>query len=760
MWQAGQGPAILHVTLPTMAPKISKSRVDFIEEYILYKDIEWELSSIRGDRLRTPMTAVVKRRGLRTHIVALVASALLPALAMGAIAVGAAVDSYHRAFEDRLQSTAAALASAIGSEIETYTAALSALGTARSLDDGDAPDLASFHERARRVADDLGSRIFLIEPDGTMPLHTSFPFGTDLQAKRPVRQSSDVARRVFETGRPAVGNAIVGQMTGRLLTPVYIPVVRSGQVTHALGSVIEAGRLSRLLAAQQFRDGIYAGLVDAGGAIIARSVDEDRYVGQRVRSWMTGGMEGRSKGVLTGVNLVGDRITTAFHRVSQSPGWAVAVAAPDAVFYASLRAPLATLALGGFGSLALSLMVAMRLGRRILEPVDWLTCKAERVVASGGEVEVVPEGPPVRVHEFERLRAAVVQAHLTLQKRAAAVAAGEARLRAVVDTAVDAIIVTDSSSVIRSLNPAAKAIFGYTQTEVIGREMTVLVHEEDKDAPDSCSVAVASRDGRHEASGRQKSGSTVPLEVSVAGWFDEAGDRFFTWIMRDVSVRKAEEARRVLLAREVDHRAKNVLAVVQSVLRLSPRHDPQAFVVAVEARIAALTRVHSLLAEEGWHGADLRAVAERELAAYILPSVSTRKHKTGVSLIGPPTALAAAAVQPMAMILHELATNAAKHGAMSVPDGKVEVQWYVDDAAESDRWLRLRWAESGGPSVEGPPARSGFGSRVMQATVRSQLGGTVEWRWEQAGLVVKVAIPLARVAAVANRPSVVATKAA
>ncbi|MBL6459198.1 PAS domain S-box protein [Belnapia sp. T6] len=703
----------------------------------------------------------VKRPRLRTHIIALVASALLPAFAVGAIAVTAAVVSHQRTFEDRLQNTAGALASAIGSEIEIFTTALSTLSSSTNLD-SDTLDLALFHDRARWVAATLGSRIFLIQPDGTMALHTDFPFATDMQARRPVRQTSDVARRVFETHRLAVGDAVLGQMTGRFLIPVYVPVIRSDKVVFALGVVIESNRLSRLLTAQEFDNGIYASLIDGRGAILARSVDQERYVGQQVRTWVVDGLHDHKEGVLAGDNLAGAPITTAFHRVTQFPAWTVTVAAPNTALYASLWTPLATLALGGLGSLVLALIVAARLGHRVLEPVDWLTRKAERVAFSGGQVEVVPQGPPVRVQEFERLRAAVVQAHLALQARAAAVAAGEARLRAVVETALDAIIVTDEKGVIRSVNAAAEAIFGYAQREAVGETMLKLIGEvSSTKADDPAGIVRGQAHGQREAEGRREDGSVVPVELSVAEWRDEAGDQFFTWIIRDISARKADEERRVLLAREVDHRAKNVLAVVQSVLRLSPRDNPKAFVAAVEARVSALARVHSLLAERGWGGADLRTVIERELAPYVLrfPGADGQR-QTSVSLHGPAVALMAEAVQPVAMLLHELATNAAKHGALSMPHGRMEVQWLVDTAPASTGTLRLRWTETGGPIIEGSPVRRGFGSRVIDATVRGQLGGTVERHWGRTGLVVEVTIPLERAVAGMSGRRVVPSKAA
>ncbi len=209
-----------------------------------------------------------------------------------------------------------------------------------------------------------------------------------------------------------------------------------------------------------------------------------------------------------------------------------------------------------------------------------------------------------------------------------------------------------------------------------------------------------------------------------------------TGVAQDIAERREAEQRRGLLAREVDHRAKNALAVVQSVLRLARRDRPEEFAASVEQRVAALARVHTLLADRGWAGAELRAVAERELGSF-LPGGAVR-------LEGPPVALAATAVQPIAMVLHELATNAAKHGALSAPAGRVVLSWWLDGEGR----LRLLWQEEGGPPVAAElPARRGFGSRVIEATIRGQLGGTLTLGWDPAGLSCAIALPTARVLA-------------
>lgn len=215
-------------------------------------------------------------------------------------------------------------------------------------------------------------------------------------------------------------------------------------------------------------------------------------------------------------------------------------------------------------------------------------------------------------------------------------------------------------------------------------------------------------------------------------------------VMRDVTEQREAMERMALLMRELDHRAKNALAVVAAAVRLTPRQDPEAFARAVEGRVRALARAHGLLAEGRWSGADLRTLAEGELAAFLTPAdpVPGKPASPRAELAGPAVRLRAEAVQAISMALHELATNATKHGALSAPGGVVRLGWEVDAGT---RLLCLRWTERGGPPIEAPPPRRGFGSRVLEATVREQLGGQVSCQWSSDGLVCTMAVPMARV---------------
>ena len=197
----------------------------------------------------------------------------------------------------------------------------------------------------------------------------------------------------------------------------------------------------------------------------------------------------------------------------------------------------------------------------------------------------------------------------------------------------------------------------------------------------------------------------------------------------DVTERKEAEARQNLLAREVDHRARNALAVVQSVVRLTRANNVPDYVAAIEGRIKALARAHALLSDAHWSGADLGDLVVEELAPFLVGGAEK------VQASGPNVALLPHMAQGLALALHELGTNAAKHGALSSITGKVVLSWRL----QSDH-LVLQWIESGGPHV-GPPAISSFGLKVISTSVEKQLDGKVTFDWLPHGMQCTLSIP-------------------
>jgi two-component sensor histidine kinase len=236
-----------------------------------------------------------------------------------------------------------------------------------------------------------------------------------------------------------------------------------------------------------------------------------------------------------------------------------------------------------------------------------------------------------------------------------------------------------------------------------------------------------------------RTGEPAHIEYRVGtlnAWFEVFAYRTepgrFAALFLNVTERKASQERQALLAREVDHRAKNALAVVMAALRLTRAETLPAYRAAVEGRVAALARAQTLLATESWSGAELQRLLEGELRPFVAEGQR-------LVLEGPAVQLQGRAVQPVAMAIHELATNATKHGALSVAGGGVAVRWSVDQAGTT---LALRWQEEGGPPAR-PPQRQGFGSRVLEATIRGQLGGSIALEWSAEGLACAMTLPLA-----------------
>jgi PAS domain S-box-containing protein len=216
------------------------------------------------------------------------------------------------------------------------------------------------------------------------------------------------------------------------------------------------------------------------------------------------------------------------------------------------------------------------------------------------------------------------------------------------------------------------------------------------------------------------------VEASGRVEMDETGKAArFPGVLVDITTSKQAEEARDLLMREVDHRARNVLAMVQSLVRLTEASDPTTFQDALVGRIDAMARAQGSLSRSNWGGGVLEDVVREEL--------SCCAEAPRFRLAGPRITLLAHHVQPLNMIIHELATNAMKYGALSVRGGMVEVAWKTTRRHE----VALTWKEGGGPVVK-TPMRTGFGSRLIRR-LAAQLGGSVEIDWQATGLVANLA---------------------
>ncbi len=325
-------------------------------------------------------------------------------------------------------------------------------------------------------------------------------------------------------------------------------------------------------------------------------------------------------------------------------------------------------------------------------------------------------------------QATAVIVDITERKRAQEV---ERRLAAIIASSDDAILSTDLNMNITSWNIGAEKLYGYRADETIGRSVLMLVPDDRLD--EEPAIIREIRAGRkvesYETKRRRRDSSQVDVLLSVSPIYDAYGRIVgASKIAHDISARKEAERLQSMLVGELNHRVKNVLATVMAIARQTFGRDEayRTGVDAFEERLASMSRAHDLLTHANWERAALAAVVEQSLSPY-----SAERFK----ITGPHLQVAPRAVVSISLALHELATNAAKYGALSVPSGQVFLSWWIE-AGDPPR-LRLRWQEAGGPTVVAPSKR-GFGSRLIESLLAAELRGKVTIVYDPDGVVCEV----------------------
>ncbi|WP_183830089.1 HWE histidine kinase domain-containing protein [Rhizobium sp. BK377] len=281
-------------------------------------------------------------------------------------------------------------------------------------------------------------------------------------------------------------------------------------------------------------------------------------------------------------------------------------------------------------------------------------------------------------------------------------------------------------------NDAFVELTGYCAEEIIGRNCRFL------QGPDTSPVAVAEiraaiaqrRDATIEILNYKKDGTPFWNQLHLSALRDEAGAvAYFFASQVDVTelrrVQTLEEAEHRLLL-EVDHRTKNVLAIVDSIVRLSKSENSAAYSASVKQRVQALSRTHMLLAESGWQEVSLESIIRTQVAVFGGDQVDVQ---------GPEIMVPAPSVQPLGLAVHELAANAAVHGSLSRGKGTLSIDW-----RKEGNGLVLHWNEEGGP-VPAERHGHGFGTVLLGAVVEKQLGGSIHRTWGNGGLQLRIELP-------------------
>jgi PAS domain S-box-containing protein len=322
--------------------------------------------------------------------------------------------------------------------------------------------------------------------------------------------------------------------------------------------------------------------------------------------------------------------------------------------------------------------------------------------------------------------------------------AAEARYRAVFDQVAMGVARVATDGRFLEVNDRFCAIAGHDRAALLSGDFQTITHPEDLTKDQAAVHALLS--GAQQTYAIEKryitaAGETVWINLTVSLVRDARGaPDYFVSIVEDIATRKFAEGLQQrhhqqlrLMINELNHRVKNTLATIQSMASQTLRSDPDPLsaYAKFEARLLGLSQVHDLLTNEHWHGADLRAVAGRALRPFVEDT------SAGVEMEGPDVWAPPSAALALAMLLHELATNATKYGALSAKGGRVRLVWAFDAQA---RGLRMTWTELNGPAVR-PPDRQGFGSRLIGRSLRD-LQGSATLRYEPDGVVCEMRMRL------------------
>jgi len=282
-------------------------------------------------------------------------------------------------------------------------------------------------------------------------------------------------------------------------------------------------------------------------------------------------------------------------------------------------------------------------------------------------------------------------------------------------------------------NDAFLDLTGYSAEELVGRNCRLLQGEStSKEAVAEIRAIIgAEGEGTVEILNYRKDGSAFWNQLHLSAIRDDDGRLAYYFASQiDVTeyrkVQTLEEAEHRLLL-EVDHRTKNVLAIVDSIVRLTRSDNAATYAASVQQRVQALARTHMLLAENGWQEASLRDIISLQVSIY---------GNKNVEISGPSIMVPAPSVQPLGLAMHELAANAAVHGSLSGPEGRLVITWRQAD----DKGLIIEWHEQGGEQ-HADKLRKGFGTILLGAVLEKQLGGQIKRDWRDDGVHIVVELP-------------------
>jgi PAS domain S-box-containing protein len=593
---------------------------------------------------------------------------------------------------------------------------LQALAASPSLRRG---DFAEFQRQAEAsLAFQRRGNIVLIDRNMQQLVNTFVPFGEPLP-KAAVPRTPEMT---FATGKPQVTVLFMAPVVDQFMFGITVPVEIGGESRYVLGRSQDQYALARLVAANELPPGRLAVIADAAHHIIARSEQEDAFIGKELppAQWHHAG----PGGVFEFIDSEG-RLSLEASARSELTGWQTAVWAPKALLEAPVRALWRTIALTALLAFMLATGLALWLGRIIARSVG----RAARAAIALGEGGPMPlSGTPIA--EVDTLMA-------ELRRTAARRQAAEDRLRESKDRLQTALNVAQLGSYrydprhrVFSGDTRSQEIFDFPKNGATIEEIMKLVHPDDVEMVQANLEAsldpVDPRLSATEFRLRRGDGEVRWVETLGLAYFEGDGRErravSFVGTLADITERKEREEKEYLLMREINHRAKNMLSVVDAIAHQTATRNPEDFVERFSERIQALSANQDLLVRNEWNGVEIKDLvcAQLKLFADLIGS--------RIAVQGPRLRLKAASAQAIGLALHELATNAGKYGALSTDTGRVDVRW-----GTSGDIFTISWTEREGPLVSAPKRR-GFGTIVMKAMAERSVDGTVDLDYVPSGV--------------------------
>ena len=691
------------------------------------------------ERLRDAWRALAEPWPLRAYLFAFGWSLLLPGLLFAALGIVSFGWSDRAAQNRAALEIARAARNDLDRQLAGMITTLRALATSEALEQG---DFATFHRQARRALLAGETNIVVRDLGNRQILNTRAPWQTELPRSGDPPPPLDLVER----GEPWVSDLFQGALANAPLFSVNLPVVLADGRKLVLNMSAPTASLMPILRQSGLPPSWEAGISDRSNRILVRSKDQDRYVGSALAPETLKKTAG-TEGVWTTTNLAGEQVLRA-HATSHLSGWTVAAWVPISVVQAPYTRSLRYVVLGGAGLLAFSLFLATAFGRMMARPIQEISKAAARL----GRGESLPPVTSYPLKEANAVSVALHDAGQQLEERRKASLRQEKGIREAHERLTLALDVSGLGTWDRDLatnkiawSEGMYQIFGRNRDQFSGRpdEILSFVHPDDR---------AAFRKAFDETTQGKSTGFDQEFRIvrpdGEIRWVlrraqlirsDDGRPVSMLGVALDMTERRDREDHIAFLMRELAHRSKNLVAVIQAIAHQTARHsdDISDFTERFSARLVSLARTHDLLTGKDRKGAILGDLVHTQIEPFV------EGDGKRLSVSGPRVVLDEPATQSVGLALHELATNAAKYGALSVPQGRVTIEWELAGEPGEARPLLIRWRERNGPKVQ-EPARKGFGHIVMERTLADSLQGDVKLDFAPSGLRWEAEIPADR----------------